>query len=150
MYCLYHIIEQWGCSSNEEHVNITNLGSSWYQWCYCAQHFSDFLCPRQFLRFTTVSPTLHMFSTMLITHPTVIISDPTESRPQNHAHDRRIASKAAAVVWYFFPRAVLNAFLHNLIFKWIMDLNTLRLEAFVEGFIYTIQINRPCLLRRHQ
>ena len=39
------------------------------------------LCPRQFPRFTTVSPTLHVFSTTFITPPTVIISDSTESRP---------------------------------------------------------------------
>ena len=28
-----------------------------------------------------------------------------------------------------------------------MDLDMLKLEAFIEGFIYTIQINRTCLLR---
>ena len=38
-------------------------------------------------------------------------------------------------------------FLHSLIFKWIMNLHMLRLEAVIEGFIYTIQINRPCPLR---
>ena len=31
-----------------------------------------------------------------------------------------------------------------------MALNMLRLEAFVEGFIYTVQINKPYALRGHQ
>ena len=40
---------------------------------------------------------------------------------------------------------------HSSIFRVnLMDLNMLRLEAFMEGFIYTVQINRPCLLRGHQ
>ena len=72
-----------------------------------------FLCPRQFPCFTTVSPTLHTFSAMLITPSTVIISDPTESRSWNRAHDRRIAPEVAALAWYFSPRVVLNAFLER-------------------------------------
>ena len=41
-------------------------------------------------------------------------------------------------------------FLHSLIFKWTMDLNVLILEAFIEGFIFSVQINRSCRLRGNQ
>ena len=70
---------------------------------------SQFLCPRQFPRFTTVSSTLHTFSATLITPPTVIISDPTESRLRN----RGIAPEVAAVAWHISPRVVWNAFLER-------------------------------------
>ena len=73
-----------------------------------------FLCPRQFPRFTTVSPMLHTFSTTLITPPTVIISNPTESQSRSCAHDCRIAPKVAAVAWYFFPEGLLNALLERI------------------------------------
>ena len=73
-----------------------------------------FLRPRQFPHFTTVSPKLHMFSTTLISPPTVIISDPMESRSRDHAHDYRIAPMAAAVAWYFSPRVVLNVLLERI------------------------------------
>ena len=114
-----------------------------------------FLCPRHFPRFTTVSPMLHTVSTTLITPPTVIILDPTESRPwlQNHAQGHGHGM-------VFFPKSCVECILrenllfglffsHSLILKWIMDLNMLRSETFI-GFIYTIQINRPCPLREHQ
>ena len=80
----------------------------------------------------------------------------TESRPWS-----QIIPKVTAVAWYFFPKSCVDCilrkkmlfllfFLHSLISKWIMDLNMLWLEEFTEGFIYTIQINRPCTLRGHQ
>ena len=78
-----------------------------------------FLCPRQFLRFTTVSPTLHTFSATLMTPSTVIILDPTESRSRNRVHDRRIAPKVAAVAvaWYFFPKSCVECILReNMLF----------------------------------
>ena len=75
------------------------------------------LCPRQFPRFTTVSPALHTFSTTLIEPLTVIISDSTESRSRNRAHDRTIAPKVAAVAWHFFPKSCVESILReNLLF----------------------------------
>ena len=81
------------------------------------------LSPRQFPLFTTVSPTLQTFPTTPIAPPTVIISDPTESRPlsQNRAQGR-----GRGVV--FFPKNCVECilrenllfllfFLHSLIFK---------------------------------
>ena len=154
MHWLHHIIEQWGYS-NEEHINIINLGSSWNHWCYCAQHFSVFSLPR------SVS-TLHQD----FTHALHVFYHAYHfSHGHYHGITPMIAeSRPRSRPWRvnFSPRVVLNAlaerefvifvlfFLHSLIFKWIMNLNMLWLEAFIEGFTYTIQINRPCPLRGHQ
>ena len=41
----------------------------------------------------------------------------TELRSRNHAHDRRIAPKVAAVGWYFFPKSCVECILReNLLF----------------------------------
>ena len=78
--------------------------------------YQFFLRPRQFPRSTTVSPTLHTFSATLITPPTVIISDPKESRSRNRAHDRIIAPKVAAVAWYLFPKSCVECILRENLF----------------------------------
>ena len=69
-----------------------------------------FLCPRQFSRFSRVSPTLHTFSITLITPLAGII---TESRSRNHAHDRRIVPKVAALAWRFFPKSCVECTLRE-------------------------------------
>ena len=90
-------------------IYITNLGSSWYHWMLLCLAFLIFFS------LPTSVPTLHHGFIHAYHTPTVIISDPTESRSRNRAHDCRIAPKVAAVAWYFSPRVVLNAFL-NLLF----------------------------------
>ena len=119
---------------------------------FFSAHVSSNALPRFHSRFTRFLPRLSHLPRSLFRIP--------RNCDQGIAHDRRIAPKVAAVAWYFFPKSCVErilrknllflfCFLHSLIFKSIMDLNMLRLQAFVEGFIYTIQINKPYLLRGH-
>ena len=142
MYCLHHIIEQWGCSNNEEHINITNLGSSWnhflmlrcspFRSCFSA-HASSHASPHGFTHAS------HIFNHGYCTSHVHYLGF-HGSRSRNRAHDHRIAPKVAAMAWYFFPKSCVECilwenllifflfFLHSLIFKWIMDLNMLWLQ----------------------
>ena len=77
---------------------------------FFSAHVSSHASPRFHPRFTR-------FSTTLTAPPTVIISDPTESRSRNRTHDRTIAPKVAAVASYFFPKSFVECILgENLLF----------------------------------
>ena len=114
-HCLHRIIEQWRCSNNEEHINITNLGSSRYYWCYCARsaflsffsaHVSSHALPRFHPRLTRFLPRLsdlpRSLSRIKRNRDHGIVPMITES-----------CQRPRPWLSIFSPRVVLNAFLER-------------------------------------
>ena len=165
MYCLHHInwtvrvFQQWGTYQYYKCwfflISLMLVCSGFLS--FFSAHVSSHASPRFHPRFTCFLPRyLTSHGHYLGSHGIAI----TESCPwlQNRAHGRGrgMVFFPQELCWMHYWRefvVFVLFFLHNLIFKWIMDLNMLGLEAFIEGFIYkdyTVQINRPCPLRGHQ
>ena len=89
--------------------DITDVTGAQHFSVFSSAHVSSHASPQPFQPHAFT-----MFSTTLITPSTVIISDPTESRSWNCAHDRS-SSLPRSRPWrgIFSPRVVLNAFLER-------------------------------------